>query len=527
MPRFGLLSQPLLVITTVTALLSSAEAQHLGTSIVASNLTHPVYVTSEPTNASRLYVVLQEGTIKLVKSGVLQPTAFLDLTPIVGSSGAEQGLLGLAFHPHYASNGKFYVAYTNPTGLPVVRQYLVSADPDRADPASFTTLLGPLPHPQLNHNGGNLQFGPDGYLYYGMGDGGDGNDTGPGHDPNTGNAQSLGTYLGKMLRFDVDNPPTFVPASNPFASSSFPLIWAYGLRNPWRWSFDRSTGDLYIADVGQDAWEEIDFQPASSTGGENYGWRCMEATHCTGLTGCMCDAPNLVLPIWEYGHINAQCAIIGGYVYRGSAIAGLAGTYFFGDYCAGRIWSFRYTGGRVTSFTDRTAELTPVGGIAIQNPSSFGQDADGELYIVDQIGGRVLEIHKECPTPTSYCAHTPNSVGPGAVMRFGGSTAISHDNLVLMCEKAPPHVHGNFYYGQGQAQVPFGNGFRCIASQLHRLPFVSTNASGAATYAFDVEAPPAVITAGSTWNFQYWYHDAAAGGALFNESNGLAVTFCP
>jgi glucose/arabinose dehydrogenase len=527
MGRFESLSRPLLVITIASALLSSAEAQHLSTTVVASNLAHPVYVTSEPGNASRLYVVQQQGTIKLIKNGVLLPTAFLDLTPIVGSSGAEQGLLGLAFHPSYASNGKFYVAYTNPTGLPVVREYLVSANPDKADPASFTTILGPLTHPQLNHNGGNLQFGPDGYLYYGMGDGGDGDDTGPGHDPNTGNAQSLATYLGKMLRIDVDDPPSYVPATNPFATSSFPLIWAYGLRNPWRWSFDRKTGDLYIADVGQDAWEEIDFQPASSHGGENYGWRCMEASHCTGLTGCTCNSPSLVLPIFEYGHVNARCAIIGGYVYRGSAITGLAGAYFFADYCSGHVWSFRYVNGQVTNLIDRTVELTPQGSSTLQGPGSFGEDADGELYIVEQAGGRVLKIQKICPAPETYCVDAPNSTGSGAVMRWSGTSAISMNDLKLMCAKAPPHVQGNFFYGQGETQIPFGNGFRCIAHELHRLPLVETNAAGNAVFTFDVHAPPAVIDAGSTWNFQYWYRDASAGGALFNESNALSVTFCP
>jgi glucose/arabinose dehydrogenase len=506
---------------------STANAQTLKTTFVAGGFTKALYVTSEPTNSSRLYVVQQQGQIKLIKNGVTQATPFLDLTSIVFSSGNEQGLLGMAFHPNYASNGRFFVDYVDLNQQEVIRQYHVSANPDVADPASFTTIFGPQIDPQSNHNGGNLQFGPDGYLYYGLGDGGAGNDTGAGHDVNTGNGQSLNTYMGKLLRFDVENPPTYVPASNPFAASAFPLIWAYGLRNPWRWSFDRLTGDMYIGDVGQDAWEEVDFQPASSTGGENYGWRCMEATHCTGLTGCTCNAPNLKLPIWEYGHVAGQCSITGGYVYRGSAFPSLQGTYFFADYCAGRIWTFKYAGGQVTQFTDRTAEMAPGGGHAIQNPDSFGQDADGELYIVDQNGGEIYKIGEVCPVPTTYCTAAPNSAGPGAFMSFSGDGTISQNNLQLACSGCPTGINGLFFYGQGQTMGTLGNGVLCVASHLHRLPVVQTGIFGDASFPFDVHAPPAVVTAGSTWNFQFWYRDPAGGGALYNASNGLSVVFCP
>jgi glucose/arabinose dehydrogenase len=509
------------------SLISTASAQNLKSTFIAGGFVKPLYVTSEPANSSRLYVVQQQGQIKLIKSGVVQATPFLDLTSIVFSSNNEQGLLGMAFHPNYASNGRFWVDYVDLNQEEVIREYHVSANPDVADPASFTTIFGPQIDPQSNHNGGNLQFGPDGYLYYGLGDGGAGNDTGAGHDPNTGNAQSLNTYMGKMLRFDVDNPPTYVPASNPFANSAFPLIWAYGLRNPWRWSFDRLTGDLYIGDVGQDAWEEIDFQPASSHGGENYGWRCMEATHCTGLTGCTCGAPNLVEPILEYGHVNGQCAIMGGYVYRGTAFPNLQGTYFLADYCAGRIWTLKYTGGQVTNFTDVTSQLAVAGSHSIQNPDSFGEDADGELYIVDQNGGEIFKIGEVCPIPATYCTGAPNSTGSGAIMNFSGDGTISQNDLVLDCNGCPSGINGLFFYGQGQTMATLGNGFLCIANHLHRLPVTQTGIFGDAEFNFDVHAPPAVITAGSTWNFQFWYRDVAGGGALYNTSNALAVTFCP
>jgi glucose/arabinose dehydrogenase len=506
-------------------LASQAFSQQLRSTLIATGLSNPTYVTAAPGSSSRLFVLEQAGRIKLIKHGVTLSTPFLDLSSII-ASGGEQGLLGLAFSPHYATNDKLYVAYTDLNGASVVRQYLVSANPDVADPASFTTIFGPYRHPQANHNGGNLNFGPDGFLYYGIGDGGGADDIGPGHDPNTGNGQSLNTYLGKLLRLDVNHPPSYVPSTNPFAGSAFPLIWAYGLRNPWRWSFDKSTGDLYIGDVGQGAWEEVDFQPAGSAGGEDYGWRCMEGLHCTGLTGCTCNAANLVLPIVEYGHVSGQCSIIGGYVYRGNSIAGLSGTYFYSDYCAGRIWSLQYAGGQVTNTVDRTAELAPGGGHAIQNPTSFGQDDQGNLYIVDQ-DGEIYRIDGACPSPTSYCVAAPNSTGSGATMSFAGGGDITLDNLRLACNGAPPNVDGLFFYGQGETQIPMGNGFRCIAGSLHRLSVVHTDAAGHAQSPFDVHAPPALITPGSTWNFQFYYRDAAAGGAFFNVSNGLSVLFCP
>jgi glucose/arabinose dehydrogenase len=510
----------------LSAVISSAAAQNLKSTFIAGGFTKALYVTSEPTDSSRLYVVQQGGIIKLIKNGVTQATPFINLTSIVFSGGNEQGLLGLAFHPNYASNGKFYVDYVDLNQQEVIREYHVSANPDVADPASFTTIFGPQIDPQSNHNGGNLQFGPDGYLYYGLGDGGNANDTGAGHDAATGNAQSLNTYMGKMLRIDVDNPPTYVPASNPFAASAFPLIWAYGLRNPWRWSFDRLTGDMYIADVGQGAWEEIDFQSGHSTGGENYGWRCMEGAHCTGFSGCTCNV-NVVLPIYEYAHTGGACSITGGYVYRGAGYPDLQGTYFFGDYCNGRMYTFKYVGGVVTNFTDRTAQLVPGGGHNIQNPDSFGQDADGELYIVDQNGGEIYKIGEQCPTPTIYCQAAPNSAGPGAMMSFSGDGTISNNNLHLVVAGCPSTINGLFFYGQGQQLGTLGNGFLCIQNNLHRLPVVQTGIFGDADFAFDVTAPPAVITAGTTWNFQYWYRDVAGGGALFNGSNALSVVFCP
>ncbi|MCB9849324.1 MAG: PQQ-dependent sugar dehydrogenase [Phycisphaerales bacterium] len=363
----------------------------LTTERVASGLSGPLFVTSPPGDTNRLFIVEQAGRIKILTGGSVLGTPFLNIVSII-SSGGERGLLGLAFDPDYATNGFFYVNYTNTSGNTVVARYTVTGDPATSNTANAgsAVILKTIVQPESNHNGGCLQFGPDGMLYVGVGDGGGGND----QHGSIGNGQNTGTLLGKMLRLDVDNGPNYIPSDNPFVGAGDPLdeIWAIGLRNPWRFSFDRATGDMYIADVGQGAREEVDFQPASSTGGENYGWRCMEGTACTGMTGCTCNAPALTLPIHEYTHGGTpfRCSISGGYVYRGSAIPGLQGTYFYADYCSAQIWSFRYNGSVLSEFQERTTELTP-NISTIDSVVSFGEDGSGELYIVD-IGGEVFKI---------------------------------------------------------------------------------------------------------------------------------------
>jgi glucose/arabinose dehydrogenase len=525
--RFQPLSLGVTTLALCATLTRPASAQvTLQSTLIHAGFTEPLFVGSPPGDTHRLFVVEHRGTIQIIKDGAVLPVPFINLDPIVsgGSGSDERGLLGLAFHPNYATNGKFYVDYTDLNSNEVLREYIVSSNPDVADPSSFTTLFGPYVDPQSNHNGGCLQFGPDGKLYYGLGDGGNANDMGAGHDPAVGNAQSMNTYFGKMLRIDVDNPPTYVPAGNPFPSSAIPLCWAIGLRNPWRWSFDSLTGDMYIGDVGQGAVEEIDFQPASSTGGENYGWRCMEGNVCTGFTGCTCNAANLKMPIQTYTH-GQGCSITGGYMYRGAAIPLFQGNYIYADYCNATIWSFAYNGTTVSNFVNRTAELHPGGGHAINSVTSFGQDANGELYICDFGGGEVYRIDALCPTPTNYCVGAMNSTGGSSSMGFTGSGSMSNNNLQLFAFGNPPNVNGQFLYGQGQAQVPVYNGFRCYASNLHRLPIVQTNQFGDAAYAFDVNAPPAVITAGSTWNFQFVYRDPGVGTGA-NTSDALSVPFC-
>jgi len=371
-----------------------AAAQTLSKQLVVDQLPGAVFVTTPARDYRRLFVLQLNGRIRILKQGQLLPTPFLDLGPSGANkitSGGERGLLGLAFHPQYRANGYFYVDYTDLQGNTVVERYQVSADPNVANVASGTVVIGPITQPQSNHNGGCLQFGADRKLYIGMGDGGGSNDSGAGHAPG-GNGQSGATLLGKILRLDVDLPFPHIPADNPFVGDPTVLdeIWALGTRNPWRFSFDRETGDLWIGDVGEITREEIDFAPAGA-GGLNYGWRCMEGLNCTGLSGCTCNAPNLTLPVVDYAHGSGCASAVGGYVYRGRDIAGLAGTYFYADYCKRKVWSFQYVGGQVTNFLDRTAEIVDTGG-ALTSISSFGEDALGELYLCDSSGGRVYRI---------------------------------------------------------------------------------------------------------------------------------------
>jgi glucose/arabinose dehydrogenase len=360
---------------------TAALGQTISLEPVVSGLDHPVSIAH--TADTRLFVVEQPGRIVIVDGTHVLPEPFLDIRSLV-QYGGEQGLLGIAFDPDYAHNGFFYIDYTSRAGNgdTVIARYSVSStDANRADAASARTLLT-IDQPFANHNGGQLQFGPDGYLYIGMGDGGSGGDPG-------NRAQNLGELLGKLLRLDVRNTSGYtVPASNPFVGRAGARgeIWAYGLRNPWRFSFDRVTGDLWIADVGQGDWEEIDFQPAASIGGENYGWRRMEGTHCFNPS-TNCQDASFVMPVLEYGHDDGACSITGGYVYRGARYPRLQGTYIYGDYCNGRIdGATRLSDGSVRAFN--LLETT----LAI---STFGEDVAGELYVADYDAGRLYHIASE------------------------------------------------------------------------------------------------------------------------------------
>ncbi len=382
---------------------------------LVTGLSRPTDLQAPPGDEDHLFLVEQTGTIKVLnlRTGVLEVGDFLDLSLKIDDTGNEQGLLGLAFHPNYADNGYFYVNYTDLGKDTVVERYQRDpANPLRALPGSGAIILGPLNQPQNNHNGGQLQFGPDGFLYVGLGDGG-----GAG-DPNC-LAQNGSTLLGKMLRLDIDSGfPYAIPDDNPFRGGLEVRdeIWALGLRNPWRFSFDRDTGDLYIADVGQRDKEEINFQAADSSGGENYGWKPMEGTDCFNTSSCTnapsCNDPSLVLPIAEYDQDFVGCAVMGGYVYRGCAIPDLNGTYFFADHCEGRLWSFRYDGTSLTDVQERTAELHPDGG-SFDRIMTFGEDGCGELYFSTKIG-QVFQIVADVP-PSSADLGLGKTGGEGRV----------------------------------------------------------------------------------------------------------------
>ncbi|MGH7644635.1 MAG: PQQ-dependent sugar dehydrogenase [Gemmatimonadales bacterium] len=343
-------------------------AQGLRLELVARGLEDPLYLTAPPGDP-RLFVVEQEGRIRIVRDGQLLARPFLDIASRV-ASGGERGLLSVAFHPRYAQNGSLYVNYTDNNGDTRVERYRVSADPDSADPASDTLVLTVV-QPYANHNGGHILFGPDGMLYIAMGDGGSGG------DPH-GYGQSLATLLGKLLRVDVDAAaPYAVPPDNPFVgqAGARPEIWASGLRNPWRIGFDRVAGLLFIADVGQNAWEEVSVAPAQAAG-LNYGWNVMEGAHCYSAGSCA--TTGLVLPALEYGHSDG-CTVIGGHVYRGSRSPSLVGHYFYADYCDGWLRSFTYGGGAVR---ERRRWDVP----ALGNVLSFGEDAAGEIYVLSANG---------------------------------------------------------------------------------------------------------------------------------------------
>jgi len=356
-------------------------ATDLTLQLVTANLSSPVFMTAAPGDTTRLFIVEQRGTIKIFDRGgsSLLPTAFLTLGGLI-VSGGEQGLLGMAFDPGYGANGRVYVFYTDTNGDLVIARFQRSiGDPNQADPAP-AAILQTISHPNFsNHNGGMLTFGPDGCLYAGIGDGGGGGDP-------TNNAQSLSTKLGKLLRLDPSTGAACTNGGvNPFVLvGGVQEIWSRGLRNPWRFSFDRVTNDLYIGDVGQGAREEINVSPSPNAGrGLNYGWRLMEGFLCFNPS-TDCDPGGLTLPVLDYPHVNGACSVTGGYVYRGSAAPALRGTYFYADFCADFVRSFRFQNGR------RTSELEwPL--LSRSSITSFGEDAQGELYLVTQ-GGSLFKM---------------------------------------------------------------------------------------------------------------------------------------
>ena len=388
----------------------------VGLTLIASGFDNPIDITNA--GDDRLFIVEQPGEISIIQSsGTVNSTPFLDITSIVNDGGSEQGLLGMAFHPDYSSNGYFYVHYTNSAGDGQISRFNVSSgDPDIADNLSEFPILT-VSQPYSNHNGGCINFGPDNYLYIGLGDGGSAGDPG-------NRSQDSTELLGKMLRIDVDGgTPYSIPASNPFVGNPGCLdeIWSIGLRNPWKFSFDRSTGDLWIGDVGQNAWEEINFQQAASMGGENFGWRCYEASATYSMSGCSSLSGDYAWPAYEYSQSGAPpngCSVTGGVVYRGSEFPNLNGHYLFTDFCDSWIYSLYWTGSSWASVNH---------GTFTGNFSSFGEDYLGEVYIASLYDGKiykVTDLHNEIDeiNETELLNVFPNPVRGVVTIQFNSNS---------------------------------------------------------------------------------------------------------
>lgn len=370
------------------AIAASANGATLSTQTIVSGLNRAIDLAVPPGDTQRLFVAERRGAIRIIdlSTNTVLPTPFLDIDSLVvnfsaTTGGDERGLLGFCFHPEYATNGYFYVYYIDNSASPgdsVIARYQVTADPNIADPAS-ALIIKTFHQPQANHNGGCIKFGPDGMLYIASGDGGGSNDSGTGHTAGTGNAQDKSNLLGKILRLNVDIAAPYIPADNPFVGVAGAMgeIWMFGLRNPFRFSFDSLNGDMYIGDVGQNLWEEVDYIPAGTGAGRNLGWRCMEGNACfTTPSGaeCTCNGANLTDPVHVYGHDAAGgFSITGGMVYRGTQLPGEYGKYHYSDYVSGRYWSLTVDGGVATGNVQRLSQTTI---------TAFGTDGNGEMYIV-------------------------------------------------------------------------------------------------------------------------------------------------
>jgi hypothetical protein len=427
---------------------------------VVSGLAQPVFVGHAGDGTGRLFIVERAGMIKVLQPGSSTPSIFLDIRTLVVDDGSEQGLLGLAFHPLYEGNGRFFVFYTRTAGELTIAEYHVSGNPNVASPAENIVLT--IPHAAAqNHNGGMLAFGPDGYLYIGVGDGGSANDP-----PN--NAQNLEVLLGKILRIDVNaGAPYAIPPSNPFAGGATMRdeIFAYGMRNPWRLAFDRDTGQLWVADVGQGQREEVDTPIAS---GGNYGWRAYEGFLCTPNDPALCGTPGFIAPLFDYSHASGRCSITGGYVYRGDQNAVPEGTYIYGDYCTGEIFGWN---GAQSLLLDTSLNI-----------SSFGEDEAGELYVV-HLGGSVSRLASTTPPPPPppppACTFTisparasfSNSGGPGAVSVEAPAgcpwTATTADTWITLTGGASGNGNGTVTYTVASYSGKQGvrNGRLAIAGQ--------------------------------------------------------------
>lgn len=540
----------------------AADAQTtLTTELVANGFQKPVEAIGNPDG--RIFVVEQNsGLIRIIgPAGGVLATPFLNIKSKIKSSGNEEGLLGLAFHPDYENNGFFYVNYTaSGPNRTVVERYSVSAtDKNIADPTSGAQIIA-FNQPFSNHNGGCLRFGSDGYLYIATGDGGSAN------DPQC-NAQNPGSFLGKMLRLDVDSGlPYTVPPSNPFVTTAgyLPEIWAIGLRNPWRFGFDSLNGDMYIGDVGQSTREEVNVS-GPGNGGFNYGWKIMEGVNCFQTGNCPvgtfppCNNPALTLPATDYGHsgpFGGPCSITGGEVSRDCSIPGFFGTYYYADYCSDQIFSFEYVGGVVTNHVQRTAELAPGGGLSLSSITSFGVDGDGAVLIVDQ-GGEIFRIIAASQPALADC--DGNGMDDTCEIAVQPTLDMNGNGILDSCEGCGFSTYGvgaspvNYmtlagaggtglggaaqfvttgvltgpvfdFVSLAQANAPIVGGVGLVNLGLVILTGVAPAAGGTAVYNAPIPTDPTL--AGLSVYIQSAAPDSAQPGG-WGLSNGLQLTLCP
>jgi len=545
-------------------LLAAAFGGELAFTPVASGFDKPLQVTYRAGDFDDLFVVEQTGRVHIVRDGVVQPTPYLNLSAQI-SSGFDAGLLGMAFHPDYPTVRESFVVYTDSNADTVIARF--DEDPQNADvalPGSETVVYGPVAQPGPLHNGGGLAFAPDGTLFVALGDG---------NDPQTFGlvAQDLTSPLGKILRLDPDLPFPHVPASNPFVGVPGALdeIWAYGVRNPWRISVDPLTGELFVADVGLALEEEISVLPPG-VGGLNLGWNCIEGVTCTPFTACTCTDPTLHPPAHSYpNNQSPNCAVIGGFRYRGCAIPSLDGHYVFGDFCSNRIWTFEWDGTSAFNLIDRTSDLPPIAQL-----SSFGQDAFGELYVVERGLGRVRRIVPEtpgpdcnvngiadaceiafglvldedqngipdaceCPPPVVYCTAKTNSQGCLPMLASQGSPSLSIPlPFDVTVTDALNNKTGIFFYGlNGPVAAPFFGGTLCVQPPIRRTPIQfsggtpppAADCSGTLTFDFNdwiQSGQDPLIAAGNSVALQAWMRDPQSSFGV-SLSDAVEALVCP
>ncbi len=517
----------LLALSGAGALSSSASAQRLEPVLVATAGGRPTSIAFAPGVTDQFYVTAKTGRIWVMRNGTYLSTPFMDLRPLINDAG-EGGLLGMVFDPDFQANGFLYLSYNVGTGQGdsvIARYSTLNGSLDVGDPASAQILFGPLTQSTDRHKGGDLEFGPDGMLYFSLGDG-----------VQADEAQNLGSALGKIHRIDPDLPFPHAPADNPFmgVAGALPTVWAYGFRNPWRFDIDPVTGDLYVGDVGESTSEEITRLDSSANGGgANGGWPCKEGSGCGFGTSCDCNDPTLIDPITELAHSapDNACSITGGVIYRGSAIPSLAGQYLFTDFCSGSYYRVEDPGGPAPSRVDVSGDVLEAG-MAIRYIVDFARDASGEVYFCAHYGAK---IYKFVPRSgfDGYCASAPNSSGSPATLAASGSASIADANLTLSVTQLPTDALGFFLISQARADVPgFGGsqGVLCLGQPIARWSSIvlQSGTAGQVSLTSDLTNLPQTVvpTPGATWNFQYWTRDANP-ASTSNTSNGMAVTFAP